>query len=414
VFPVDKQAGEDYMEAHLDCDGGISFVLKNDSTGKIVGYMHSAPGDEAQLMPDPEEDERYNAYANEDTLYISDVVLLPEYRGKAGMGDKLKDMFDRAKEKGYKYVALHTESSYETDEITFSEKLQRMGFEVKWVEHDWCDGDEAYDFLVLDLTAPEGSIRSSVDAVQQAFGVLNAEARKDSQLNSQISRLRGTSQDLMEVTKFRFCVPVSVLRNSPDITHALNTTGLLKQRGKNSENIEFELIVTGVTDEDVDLIDNLNRDDIRKALNLPEKFIVSMITERQMRATAKRFSYDIADPKQRVAIVKDFFTGTLANGEYMAIATDAVESEDGADMLQAEIEKELKAELSQENISVYVLVGPERGTSMFSLSKIINGWLEAVNQGNLSTISKILPSPVPLMPELESAIKEAWVVLTAA
>ncbi|MBU0571873.1 MAG: ATP-binding protein [Candidatus Omnitrophica bacterium] len=281
-------------------------------------------------------------------------------------------------------------------------------------------GDEGTTFTIK-LPVGEETVYKTAQ-VREAFSALNGEARKVSQLNSHISGLRGTSQDLMEVTKFRFCVPINVLKNSPDITHALNTTGLLKQKVKGSENIEFELVVTGVTDEDVDLIDGLNRDDIRKALNLPvrealnlpEKFNVSRITERQMQETAGRFGYDISNAKDRVAIVKDFFSGALTDGEYMAIATDAVKTEDDADRLQAEIEREFKQELSRENISVRVLVGPEQGTSMFSLSKILNDWFEAISKGNLSSISKIPPVPAPLTPELERAIKEAWAVLTAA
>lgn len=263
-------------------------------------------------------------------------------------------------------------------------------------------------------TTPSPSDRPDAGAVKQAFDTLNNAARKVSQMNSEVSKLRGTSQKLSDVTKYRFCVPVSVLKNSPDITLALNTTGLLKRRDKDSEKIEFELVVTGVTDEDISLIEGLNRDDIRKALDLPEKFTVTTITERQMQETASRFSYDIANPKHRVAIVKDFFSGTLANGEYMAIATDALGTEDDADKLQADIEREFKQELSQENISIRVLVGPERDRSMFSLSKIINDWLDAINQGNLSSIAKILPIPAPLTPELERAIRHAWAVLTAA
>ncbi|RLG57149.1 MAG: hypothetical protein DRN95_05870, partial [Candidatus Hydrothermarchaeota archaeon] len=360
VSSEDKQEDEDYMRAHLGCDRGISCVLKEESTGRIVGYMHSVPGDEAWLMPDPEDDARYGVYAGEDTLYISDIALLPEHQSKAGMGNKLRGIFKRAREKGYRYIALHTESSQGTDDGTFSKKLQGMGFEVKWVERDWCDTGEDYDFLVLSLTTSAGG----AGTVEKAFDTLGKEARKVSQLNSQISKLRGTSQNLMEVTKYRFCVPVSVLKNSPDITHALNTTGLLRQRGKDSDKIEFELVVTGVTDEDLSLIEGLNGEDIRKALDLPEKFTVSTISERQMRETAERFGYDITNPKHRVAIVKDFFSGTLANGEYMAIATDALDTEGDADRLQSEIEREFKQELSQENISVRVLVGPERGKSM--------------------------------------------------
>jgi hypothetical protein len=252
------------------------------------------------------------------------------------------------------------------------------------------------------------------ERVQQAFNRLNAEARKESQLSASVSKLRGTSQNIMEVNKFRFCLPIEVLRNSPDIALALNSTGLLKQRPQDAENIEFELVVTGVMEEDVKLIEGLNRDDIKKALNLPQKFTVSAITEAQIHETAQRFGYDASNPKNRVTIVKDFFSGALAKGDYMAIATDALDTTEKADTLKEELERELKAELAQENISIRVLVRPESGKSMYSLSKIINDWLEAINQGNLSTISRILPIPAPLTPELEKAIRTAWAVLTAA
>ena len=78
------------------------------------------------------------------------------------------------------------------------------------------------------------------------------------------------------------------------------------------------------------------------------------------------------------------------------------------------MERKLKTELAEENVSIRVLVRPESGKSMYSLSKMINDWLEAINQGNFSTISRILPIPAPLTPELERAIRTAWAVLTAA
>lgn len=261
---------------------------------------------------------------------------------------------------------------------------------------------------------PSSTTPPNVDTVKQSFSVLDSEAKKESQLSASVSKLRGTSQNLMEVNKFKFCLPIEVLRNSPDIALALNSTGLLKQKPQDAENIEFELVVTGVTEEDVKIIEGLNRDDIKKALNLPKKFTVSIITEAQIQETAQRFGYDASNPKNRVAIVKDFFSGALAKGEYMAIATDALDTTEKADLLKEELEKELKDELSQENISIRVLVRPESGKSMYSLSKIINDWLEAINQGNFSTISRILPIPAPLTPELERAIRTAWAVLTAA
>jgi len=51
----------------------------------------------------------------------------------------------------------------------------------------------------------------------------------------------------------------------------------LKKKYKEAENIAFELVVTGVKEEDVDLIEGLNRESIRKALDLPKNFTVSII-----------------------------------------------------------------------------------------------------------------------------------------
>lgn len=254
----------------------------------------------------------------------------------------------------------------------------------------------------------------SIASVQQVFDALNTEARKENRISASVSKLRGTSQNLMEVSKFRLCLPIEILRNSPDIALALNSTGLLKQRPKDVENIEFELVLTGVMNEDIKLIEGLNKDDIKKALNLPSKFTISMITEEQIQQTAKRIGYDATNPKQRVEIVKDFFSGTLAKDEHMAIATDAIDTTAEADILKSGLKKELESELAEENISILVLVKAENGKSMYSLSKILNDWLEAINHGNHSAINRILPLSAPLTPELERAINMAWTVLIAA
>ena len=96
----------------------------------------------------------------------------------------------------------------------------------------------------------------------------------------------------------------------------------------------------------------------------------------------------------------------------MAIATDAV-NEKEAKALKNEIETDLQAVLKRENVSVRIIVKPEDGISMYSLSKIINDWLSDINQDKLSTISKISPIPVPLTPELKKIMMEAWTVLIA-
>ena len=85
---------------------------------------------------------------------------------------------------------------------------------------------------------------AGVASVQQAFSALDEEARKVSQLNDEVSKLHSTSQKLMDVTKFHFCVPIKVLKNSLDVTLALarDSIGLLKRSTEDTENIEFELV----------------------------------------------------------------------------------------------------------------------------------------------------------------------------
>ncbi|MDD5427716.1 MAG: hypothetical protein PHI58_00570 [Candidatus Omnitrophica bacterium] len=254
----------------------------------------------------------------------------------------------------------------------------------------------------------------SADGVKQAFDSLNTEVRSESRLNAYVSRLRGTGQNFTEAGKFRFCLPVEVLKNSPDIALALSGTALPKRLQKDAGNIEFELVVTGVADEDVGLIEGLNKDHIKNALNLPKNFTVSVISETQIRQEAGRLGCDITEPKQRVALIKDFFTGSPVDGEYTAIATDAVDSAEKADALKEELEKELGPELAEENISIRVLVRPESGKSMYSVAAILNDWLEAIGRGNFSTINKILPVSVPLSPQIERAVRAAWAALAFA
>ncbi len=284
------------------------------------------------------------------------------------------------------------------------------------------------DFAKLEAqdSSQTGHISSaSSELAQQAFDALNAEAKQVPQLNSEISKLRGTSQELMDVTKFRFCVPMNVLRESADIALALgaDSIGLLKRESKDTKNIKFELVITGVkTDKDVELVDKL-RDDvdtngaIKKALRLPDKFTIDMKTEAQIEDRIEHNKlykgYDITDPWHRAVVVKGFYTG-LGDGAYTAIATDAVKTEKDADRLQAEIEKGFASELARENVSIRVLVKPENSASMFSISKIINDWLEAIGQGDLSTISKISPVPAPITEGLREVMEEAWAVLRKA
>ena len=149
VFPQDKQAGRTYMQHHLTHPQALIFILKDDDTGKIVGYRHSVPATDAWLMPDTP---RYLPYKTREVLYQSDIALLPKYWGKANMGDKFREYMKEAKRRGFKYLATHTEHENGIRPgATLSQKYQNLGFEEKWQEPNWGGGTQSYDFLVLDL-----------------------------------------------------------------------------------------------------------------------------------------------------------------------------------------------------------------------------------------------------------------------
>jgi len=173
VFLTNKRAGKNYLRYHFAHPQGVSLIVKDEDTEKIVGYMHSVPSKDAQLMPQTSE---YKNYRSEEVLYVSDFVILDEYRSKTKMVKLIRSFARQAKEKGYKLLAAHTET---TNSIhlgrqghSLSHRLQRLGFEVKKVEPDWAGTGDQYDFLVLDLSKVDNTLRGDVadSPIQEDLG----------------------------------------------------------------------------------------------------------------------------------------------------------------------------------------------------------------------------------------------------
>jgi len=162
VFPENKSMGREYMESHLRNSKGIILILRDSVTNEIVGYSHSVPATEAWFIPNKS---NYDEYRTDQVLYMSDIALLPQYWGKADMGNKLRLLAKEAKRRGFKFIALHTES---TNGVrpgeSLSQKLQKMGYEVKFEEPNWQGSEEEYDFLVLDLNKVDLAMMTTEEA----------------------------------------------------------------------------------------------------------------------------------------------------------------------------------------------------------------------------------------------------------
>jgi hypothetical protein len=249
-------------------------------------------------------------------------------------------------------------------------------------------------------------------AARKAFSGLAILVR-EAALNIPLSWLGGRCQDIRGASNLRLLLPMEVLKNSPDMALALNKLGLLKN------GVSFELVVTGVTDGDIEAVKRLERADIKSALRLPANVRISLITEAEIRERAVALGRDASLPKVRACLTKDIYLETLGRerpgkGEYMAIAA-AVDTKEEAEGLKAE-EDGLSKELD-ENLSMLLLVRPQADKTAFSLGAIISSWLLNIRQKNGPSISIILPemvSPAEMLKTLGEAVRNAWQALSAA
>jgi len=266
------------------------------------------------------------------------------------------------------------------------------------------------------LNPPVVSVGDEQDAeaVGKVFGDVDAIITdRDSmcELKRPLSELNGTCQRRTEAALLHICLPIEALKDSADIRMTFERLGKSKS--------QFRLVVTGATKEDEELINRLNdRADIKQALHIPENVAIEVISEDAINTRAALMQCDALDPINRTRIVKDLYLEMLGRQELgrdeaMAIGTVAGSVEEADRLVESE---DLKQELA-DNISIRMLVRPEANRSVYSLSAILNDWLNAIQNGNKSSISKILPvmiSPEELIKRLGAAVANAWRVLAAA
>ena len=106
--------------------------------------------------------------------------------------------------------------------------------------------------------------------------------------------------------------------------------------------------------------------------------------------------------------------GKLPDGEYVAIATDAL-----SDNEARQAKEWLKDTLCPEDkTSIWVLAKPEDGKSIFSLSQLINRWLDELNKDEaeriLIDIIWPLKTPAEMIEELNKFREAAWELLSKA
>ncbi|MFA6610548.1 MAG: hypothetical protein WCT15_06860, partial [Candidatus Omnitrophota bacterium] len=240
--------------------------------------------------------------------------------------------------------------------------------------------------------------------VQDAFKTLDAIVRSEPVLNRGVSTVGRQFQRVENTRRLRLCIPVSVLKNSYDIT-------LVLKKKMQMLKVPFELVVTGVEKGDIAEIDIL-----KSTMNLPDELTITYITNDEIRERSQEIKellrIEAPEAQLRLESIKriSLESRPLENGECMDILTEEVSFEESM-VLREKLEDQL-----QDGVSVQILHGPHPGSGIFSLSNILNEWLKMVRDGNRSAII-ILPaleSPEEMLKKLGEAIRASWQTLTAA
>ncbi|MFH1790959.1 MAG: cobalamin-dependent protein, partial [Candidatus Omnitrophota bacterium] len=234
-------------------------------------------------------------------------------------------------------------------------------------------------------------------------------------LGNGLSALRGCFRRANTGSIFRLCVPMEVLKNSPDIIACINKLDL-------QEGVSFELVATGVKDEDFKAVEALKNPQLRDSLNIPGRFSVSRITEADILERI-RISGDTADAGGRARTVRNLAreqagTSKPGDAEYTAIVTEPVCEEEASGLQES-----LTSDLGN-NTSILIALDKrpfEAGhpIAMYSLTEIVKKWFGIINDptGSGSGILTVLPamvSPDDMAEKLRDAMTTLWLRLSRA
>ncbi len=141
-FPPQMRSNIKDIEETLLSERGIQIVAQNEN-GEIISYLSSKPLTEAyeQLRSyDPEIE------SQERVLYVESFATIPEARELSLFLNILRQLLEKAKEKGFKKIAMHARVKN-----GLSRFLQRKGAKKLRTIENWYNFGEPFDYLEFDL-----------------------------------------------------------------------------------------------------------------------------------------------------------------------------------------------------------------------------------------------------------------------
>ena len=95
------------------------------------------------------------------------------------------------------------------------------------------------------------------------------------------SKLNGLVQRSADASRYRLCIPASILRASPDILGSLAEVSKLTNRSRSAA-VPFEIVIYGAGKYDMPFIDKLNKKAVRQALDIADNVIITTISESEI------------------------------------------------------------------------------------------------------------------------------------
>lgn len=143
---------EKMLREDFENQQSVVIVIRDTRTNKIVGFTYAQPT--IFVYPDLYGDRKFS----EDTAYVSDIVIHPEYRKKGLLPLLMDNLKNKLIERGYSFMEMDSaddRTNLKEEEKTFADKIKKNNLNRIIAEEEWNSeeyGMQRYFRIRLDKT----------------------------------------------------------------------------------------------------------------------------------------------------------------------------------------------------------------------------------------------------------------------
>jgi len=138
AYKEEETFDEETLQEDLENPTSIVAILRDTTTGKIIGYSYAQPTSVVYPEFYPERKHAKN------TAYITNTAIHPQYQKKRLLPVLLKKLEDELKEKGYAFIERDSADNREKvkeKEETYADKIKKNNADRIIAEEQWSSED---------------------------------------------------------------------------------------------------------------------------------------------------------------------------------------------------------------------------------------------------------------------------------